>query len=283
MTTCVRMRTKVEDTIRECLSRNEKALITFVTGGFPSVDYTVSVVETMFRAGADAVEIGVPFSDPLADGQTIQNANTQALLAGTKVGDIFDVASKVRADGYSAPLVLLAYINTVYRFGIERFVNECVRAGADGLIIPDLPLEERHLLNSETAPAGEPGELGAVPLIPMVAPTTSGDRIDAILQGGAGFVYCVSTTGVTAVRDELPVGVTELVSRVRSRTDLPVAVGFGIGDAASASSAAAVADAVIVGSRVVQIIQDTLKRSGEAGSLAAVSKLVSELKDALRT
>ena len=121
MTTCVRMRTKVEDTIRECLDRNEKALITFVTGGFPSADYTVSVIEAMIRAGSDIVEIGVPFSDPLADGQIIQNANTQALLAGTRTRDIFEVVSRVRGDGCSAPLVLLAYINTIYRFGIERF------------------------------------------------------------------------------------------------------------------------------------------------------------------
>lgn len=283
MTTCVRMRTKVEDTIRECLARNEKALITFVTGGFPSVDYTVSVAETMIRAGADIVEIGVPFSDPLADGRTIQNANTQALLAGTRTSDIFDVVSRVRADGYPAPLVLLAYINTIYRFGIERFLNECVRAGVDGLIIPDLPPEERHLVIGEAGSGGQAGGPRAVPLIPMVAPTTSDERIDAILGGGAGFVYCVSTTGVTGVRSGLPLGVAELLSRVRARTDLPVAVGFGIGDAAAASDAAAVSDAVIVGSGIVQTIQDALEQSGEAGSLLPVGRLISELKEALRS
>lgn len=281
MTTCVRMRTKVEDTIRECLDRNEKALITFVTGGFPSADYTVSVIEAMIRAGSDIVEIGVPFSDPLADGQIIQNANTQALLAGTRTRDIFEVVSRVRGDGYSAPLVLLAYINTIYRFGIERFLSECIGVGVDGLIVPDLPPEERHLLNRETGAAGEADGPGAVPLIPMVAPTTSGDRIEAILEGGAGFVYCVSTTGVTGVRDGLPCGVAELLSKVRARTDLPVAVGFGISDAASASRAAAVADAVIVGSAVVQTIQDALHQSDEEDSLQAVGRLVSELKDAL--
>lgn len=283
MATCVRMQTKVEDAIRKCLAKNEKALITFVTGGFPSVGYTVAVVETMIEAGADVVEIGIPFSDPLADGRTIQNANTLALMAGTRTSDIFDAVSRVRADGCSAPLVLLAYINTIYRFGIKRFLNECARARVDGLIIPDLPPEERHLLNGEAGSGGQAGWRDSLALIPMAAPTTSDDRIDAILEGGAGFVYCVSTTGVTGVRKGLPLGVVELVSRVRARTDLPVAIGFGIGDAASASEAAAVADAVIVGSGIVQTIQDTLEQSDEAASLLAVGRLVAELKAALRS
>lgn len=289
MTTCVptktkaktRTETKAENTICACLANNEKALITFVTGGYPSVNFTVSIVETMFRSGSDIVEIGIPFSDPLADGPTIQDANTQALSAGTKTSDVFEVVSRVRSDGYLAPVVLLAYVNTVYRFGVARFIDECLRTGVDGLIVPDMPVEERHLMNVGNGTC-QSEQLCTIPLVPMVAPTTSEDRIEASLRGGGGFVYCVSTTGVTGTRDGFPDGVTELLSRVRTRTDLPAAVGFGIGDPATASRAAAVADAVIVGSAIVRVIADSFSQSGGEDALEAVGRLVSRFKAAVR-
>lgn len=275
-------RSRIEEHIRAGLQNGEKALITFVTAGYPSVDFTVEVIKRMFDAGSDVVELGVPFSDPLADGPVIQNANTQAILRGMKTRDVFEAVSRVRSDGYSNPLVLLVYINTLYRYGIDRFLEDCLRVGIDGLVVPDLPVEERHLIQDPleriTSAAKRPG---AISLIPMVSPTCDDRRVEAILKGGSGFVYCVSTTGVTGVRAELPAEVTDLVGRVRARTDIPVAVGFGVGDPLTAAKAGALADAVIVGSVIVSTISDKVCKGGNGGereALEAVGALVSSLK-----
>lgn len=275
-------RSAIEDHINGCLHNGTKALVTFVTAGYPSIDFTVNVIERMLDSGSDVVEVGVPFSDPLADGPVIQHANTRAILNGTKTQDVFQAVSRVRADGYSNPLVLLVYVNTLYRYGIDRFLEDCLRVGVDGLIVPDLPAEERHLIQDPlervTCAAKRPG---AISLIPMISPTCDDRRVEAILSGGSGFVYCVSTTGVTGVRAELPVEVTDLVGRVRVRTDIPVAVGFGVGDRLTAAKAASVADAVIVGSAIVSAISDSVSEGedkGEQDAIEAVRTLISSLK-----
>jgi len=282
MSTCVQARSRIEDYIRKRLEEGEKALITFITAGYPSTEFTVAAVERMLDAGSDIVEIGIPFSDPLADGPVIQSANTQALRAGTRTRDVFEVVSRIRSDGYSNPLVFLTYINTVYCYGVSRFIEDCIRVGIDGLVIPDLPVEERYLVRDEICAKRGPG---AISLIPMVAPTSDDSRIEAILSDGSGFVYCVSTTGVTGVREKLPEEVTGLLERVRARTSIPLAVGFGIGDASTAAKAAQVADGVIVGSAIMSAIADAMgdgEDRSEEKALKAVETLVSSLKAALR-
>lgn len=253
---------KTRLTIEECigarLRSNEQALITFVTGGYPSVDFTVNAVERMLDAGSDIVEIGIPFSDPLADDHVIQNASAYALRTGTRTRDVLRAVDRVRRDGYTAPVILSAYVNTVYCYGIARFIEECLQIGVDGLVIPDLPIEERcfiqealdETISSAEAPA-------AISLVPMVAPATDDSRIDAIVSCGSGLVYCESPSSPAAglpLSDEA----TGLLHRVRSRTRLPVAVRLGSSDPEALARAAEAADAVVLDTAVVDVIAQQL-------------------------
>jgi tryptophan synthase alpha chain len=243
------------------------ALMPYLMGGFPDLDGSRAIGEAYAEAGADLVELGVPFSDPLADGPVIHAAGTAALAAGATVHGVLDVG---RTLAESVPVVLMCYANLVLARGAERFADELARRGISGLIVPDLPLEEADDVLAACDAAG-------IALVPLVAPTTPDDRLAAIGDRARGFVYTVSVTGTTGERRALAADLDEILARTKARTDVPVALGFGIGTPEAAVAAAeAGADGVIVGSRLV-------RAAAEAGDpAAAVGELVAGFAAALR-
>lgn len=231
--------------------RDKKAFIGFLTAGDPSMEKTEEFILEMERAGADLVEIGIPFSDPIAEGVVIQNANIRALKAGATTERVFEMVSRVRRRA-QIPLVFLTYLNPVFHYGYEKFFARCRDVGIDGIIIPDLPFEEKGEVAPLAAACG-------VDVISMIAPTSS-QRIERIAGEAAGFLYVVSSMGVTGVRKEITTDLEGMLGAVRKATDLPAAVGFGISTPEQAAKIAAAADGVIVGSAIVKIIE----KHGEA-------------------
>jgi tryptophan synthase alpha chain len=239
------------------------ALMPYLMGGFPSMDESIACGLAAADAGADLLELGIPFSDPLADGPVIHAAGTDALAAGATPHGVLRACEQLAA---RVPVVLMVYANIVLTAGAEAFALRAAAAGASGLIVPDLPHDEADELRAACDAEG-------LALVPLVAPTTTPERIAAIGADARGFVYTVSLTGTTGERAELPEGLEETVSRVRAATDVPVAVGFGISTPEQARAVAEVADGVIVGSRVV--------RAAREGGAEAVGSIVAELADAL--
>jgi tryptophan synthase alpha chain len=240
------------------------ALMPYLMGGYPSIDASVDAGLAAADAGADLIELGVPFSDPLADGPVIHAAGVEALAGGATPHRVLGACERLAA---RVPVVLMVYANIVFTAGVEAFALRAAAVGASGLIVPDLPHDEAGELRAACDAEG-------LALVPLVAPTTSPERIAEIGADARGFVYTVSLTGTTGERAELPADLTETVSRVRAAATVPVAVGFGISTPDHARAVAEVADGVIVGSRVV-------RAAGEGGA-HAVGALVGELADALR-
>lgn len=238
--------------IREAF-KNKKAFIGFVTGGDPSLEKSEEFILEMERAGASVIEIGVPFSDPTAEGEVIQEANIRALNAGTTPGGIFELVRRVRQKS-EIPLVLLTYLNPVYRRGYARFFAECRNSGVDGVIIPDLPFEEKGELTGDIPPE--------VDLISLVSPTSE-ERVKLIAKEAKGFLYIVSSMGVTGVRGEISTDIGGIVSSAREVSDIPCAVGFGVSTAEQASAIAKSADGVIVGSAIVKIVEKYGENAGK--------------------
>jgi len=224
-----------------------KAFIAFLTAGDPSIEKTAEYAEALAAGGADLIELGIPFSDPIAEGPVIQAADQRALAAGTDLDAVFDLAADL-ARRVSVPLVFLTYLNPVFHMGYERFFERCRNCGVSGVIVPDLPFEEQGELLDIARAAG-------VDVITLVAPT-SADRIERIAKASRGFVYAVSSMGVTGMRNEITTDIAGMVAAIRQHTDTPVAIGFGIATPEQATAMAAVSDGVIVGSRIVQIIAD---------------------------
>ena len=240
------------------------ALMPYLMGGHPDPQTSLAACEAAADAGADLIELGVPFSDPLADGPVIHAAATEALKNGVTPSDVLRQCEAVAA---RLPVVLMVYANVVLSAGLEDYARAAAGAGAAGLIVPDLPHDEAGELRAVCDAEG-------LALVPLVAPSTTPERLEAIGADARGFVYTVSLTGTTGERAELSPDLTATVERVRASTEAPVAVGFGISTAAHASAVADLADGVIVGSRVVRAAAD--------GGAAAVADLVSELDAALR-
>ena len=239
------------------------ALMPYLMGGYPDTAASIECGLAAAGAGADLIELGVPFSDPLADGPVIHAAGTEALAGGVHLYDVLGVARELSSQ---VPVVLMVYANPVLKRGAERFAAEAAEAGAAGLIVPDLPYDEAGAVRDACDAAG-------LALVPLVAPTTTPERVAEIGRDARGFVYTVSLAGITGERDELPPELGKTVARVRESTDVPVAVGFGISTAEHARRVAAVADGVIVGSRIV-------RAAGEGGA-EAVGAVVRELATAL--
>ncbi len=225
---------------------DKKAFIGFVTAGDPNLDKTQEFVLEMERAGASLVELGIPFSDPIAEGPVIQNANIRALSAGCTTDKIFTMVKELRAKT-QIPLVFMAYANTLYKYGYEKFCNRCQEVGIDGMIIPDMPFEEKDELATIAEKYG-------VALISMIAPTSE-KRIREIAQDAEGFLYLVSSLGVTGVRKEITTDVEQIVSAIRTVTDIPISVGFGINSREQVHHYTSIADGAIVGSAIVKIIE----------------------------
>ncbi len=221
-----------------------KAFIPFITAGDPSLAKTEEFILEMERAGADLIEIGIPFSDPIAEGVVIQEADIRSLAAGTTTDKVFDMVLDLRKKT-EIPLVFMTYVNPVFHYGYEKFFSRCQEAGIDGIIIPDLPFEEKGELEDIAAAHG-------VDLISMIAPTSK-QRIRDIAREAKGFLYVVSSMGVTGTREEIRTDLGEILKEIRKVTDLPAAVGFGINTPEQAAEIAAVADGVIVGSAIVKL------------------------------
>lgn len=233
---------------------NKKAFIAFLTAGDPSLEKTEEFVLEMERAGAALVELGIPFSDPIADGPVIQEANLRALGAGCTTDKIFEMVASLRKKT-QIPLVFLTYLNTVYKYGYEAFCRRCKDCGVDGLIIPDLPFEER----GELAPVAREHD---VDVITMIAPTSK-DRIQRVARDATGFIYVVSSMGVTGARSEITTDVGEIVDTIRGVTDTPAAIGFGINTKEQVHKYSAIADGAIIGSAIVKIIGEYGENAGE--------------------
>jgi tryptophan synthase alpha chain len=220
------------------------ALIPYLTAGYPTLDRAREVGEAYIEAGADMVELGVPFSDPLADGPTIQDTTTRALQNGADLDYCLELAPEVSG---RVPLVFLVYYNIVFARGVEEFLDEAAGAGVSGIVIPDLPVDE----------AGRFAELSAergVAFCPLAAPTSTDERLARIGELASGFVYCVSVAGVTGVRDALPPGAVELLRRARREVEAPVVLGFGIGSVEAATQAARESDGIIIGSKLMRLV-----------------------------
>jgi tryptophan synthase alpha chain len=244
-------------------------LITFVTAGDPNPELSLSIISGLPAAGADLIEIGMPFSDPMADGPAIQAASLRALEAGMTLSGTLEMVRRFRADDRATPIILMGYYNPIYRYGAAAFIDDARRTGVDGLIIVDLPPEEDQELCHPALTAG-------LHWIRLATPTSDDKRLSRIMTNSSGFIYYVSVSGVTGTRSASEHDVAAAVSRLRGHTDLPVAVGFGIKNAEQAKAIARVADAAVVGSALVDIIDAT------DGDVEAVHKLVRELAHGLR-
>ncbi len=248
--------------IRAAFQKTKKAgqaaFMPYHAMGYPTRAATLEMITALAEVGADLFEIGIPHSDPLADGPVVQTATYTALTQGTTVADCLAMVSELRASGVQQPFCAMGYYNPLFRYGLERFVQDAAAAGVDGLIVPDLPPEEADELEAYCRSAG-------LATIYLLAPTSTEGRIQLVARRATGFIYLVSVTGITGVRSELPPDLKDFVARVRKHTTLPLAVGFGIGDSGQAAAVAQIAEGVIVGSALV--------RAAGSGDVAAVRAL----------
>jgi len=255
----------------EQLKRNgEVALVPFVTAGDPDLATTEAIVRTLVEAGADIIELGFPFSDPMADGPVIQAASERALAAGTTLAGVLELVARVRRHT-AVPIVLMGYFNPVFRYGIERFGCEAAKAGVDGVLLVDLPPEEAAEVTSYWRPLG-------LKLITLLAPTTPPARLAQLAAAAEGYLYYVSMTGVTGAQAVAPTAIEAEVRQLRGMSPVPVAVGFGISTPADAAAVARFADAVVVGSALVKVIAE---HAGTPELLPQVGAFVRQLKDGI--
>ncbi|MBE9046641.1 tryptophan synthase subunit alpha [Pleurocapsales cyanobacterium LEGE 10410] len=255
---------------RDLKQNSECALIPFITAGDPDLETTAKALEILAQNGADLIELGVPYSDPLADGPTIQAAATRALQKGVQLEDVLTVVKQV-VDNIEVPIILFTYYNPIYYRGIESFLRQVKAAGVSGLVVPDLPLEEAEVL---LKPAAEIG----IEVTLLVAPTSSPERIKAIATKSQGFIYLVSVTGVTGVRSQMATGVKDLLADLHATTAKPIGVGFGISDPEQAKQIKDWgADAVIVGSAIVK----RLAEGNSASGLKTIGEFCHSLKQAI--
>ena len=254
-----------------CRARGEAALVTYVMGGDPDVATSRAMALACAEAGADLVELGFPFSDPVADGPTIQHAAERALAAGTTTADVLGIAAWVRARS-DVPIALMGYLNPILAHGVERFARDCARSGVDAVIVPDLLPEEADELAPALAARG-------VRTVFLLAPTSGPERVAAAVRAATGFVYFVSVLGVTGARKAVPAEIGAQLAAIRARSAVPVVVGFGVSSPEEARGLAALADGVVVGSAIVQRIAEGGSRAARA---ARVARFVHALKRALR-
>jgi tryptophan synthase alpha chain len=258
-------RSRLAATFEKTRAENRAALVGYLPAGFPTVEGSVEVLETMVKSGCDIVEVGIPYSDPVMDGPTIQAAADTALRAGVKVNDVFTVVEKVSAAGGSA--VVMTYWNLVLRYGIDRFARDLANAGGLGIITPDLIPDEA----GEWVEASKAHDLDRIFL---VAPSSTEERLASTVELSSGFVYAASTMGVTGARDAVSSAAPELTARIRQHSDIPIGVGLGVRSGAQAAEIARYADAVIVGSALVSAVDN---------GLDAVASLTSELAEGVRS
>ena len=265
----IEMRTgssRIRTAFARAAAERRAALVVYLVAGYPTLAESRALVSAAARAGADIVELGVPYSDPIADGFVIQQAAQVALRQGVGPRHCLALVAELRRSGVDAPLLLMGYYNPIYQWRVPDYARACQQAGVDGLIVPDLPLEEAGAL--EAACRGE-----GLALVGLVAPSTPPERMSSIAEHSSGFVYVVSRPGTTGAREHLPAGWAAYVAQVRAASSAPIALGVGIATPAQAQEAARLADGVVVGSALVE-------RAGRGGE--AVAELVAELREACR-
>lgn len=255
MTTAVAASPRIRDTFARCAAENRAALIPFLTAGYPSLEMTASLLDALVAGGADIIEIGVPFSDPLADGATIQATSQRALDMGVTLGDCLNLVREFRRRGGTIPILLMGYTNPFYQYGLERLATDAADAGVDGFLIPDLPSDESEEFQTPFAGHG-------IDLIFFLAPTSTERRIKDVASRATGFIYCVALTGVTGARDQLSSELPEYIARIRAATALPLTIGFGISRPDQVRDAAALADGVVVASALINHL-DTLQTADQ--------------------
>ena len=263
---------RIEATFARLRERGERALMPYFTAGDPSLAETRRLVAAAERAGADSIELGVPFSDPIADGPVVQRAGTRALAAGASLPRVLELVAGLRADGVRLPIALMTYYNPLLAFGLKSFARTAIDAGADGVIVPDLPYEESDPLRAEAEPAG-------LDLVQFVAPTSPAARVKTIARVARGFIYVVSVTGITGERTSLPPELDTQIRTLRLVTTKPVCVGFGVSTPEQVGAVGRLADGVIVGSAIVRLVE---KHTGDPGLVDAVAKFIGTLKAPLR-
>ena len=262
---------RIQQTLDAIKQNGEKALVPFLTAGDPDAGTTVDLIHTLIEAGADIIELGVPFSDPMADGPTIQAASERALAAGTTVAGVLDIVKTVRQNS-NVPIVLMGYYNPVFCYGPAKFAADAAAAGVDGLLLVDLPPEEAGEIHADLKTNG-------IDLITLLAPTTPEGRMAELAGAAEGYLYYVSMTGVTGSQQVDAEAIEKAVRAVQDKSRVPVAVGFGISTSADAAAVGAFADAVVVGSALVKIIE-THGKSDDL--LPRVREFISSLKEGMR-
>ncbi|MGE3150789.1 MAG: tryptophan synthase subunit alpha [Pseudorhodoplanes sp.] len=269
--------TRIDRRFAALKDEGRAALVTFLTAGDPDLETSLAILKALPQAGADVIELGMPFSDPMSDGPAIQASSQRALKAGGTLRKTLDLVRAFRKTDNETPIVLMGYYNPVYIYGVDRFLTDAKSAGVDGLIIVDLPPEEDEELCLPALRAG-------VNFIRLATPTTDDKRLPAVLANTSGFVYYVSITGITGTAAPNVGRVSDAVARIKRHTKLPVAVGFGVRDAERARAIAQAADGVVVGSALVDALKDSLDKDGlaTAKTVAAVTGLVAALAAGVR-
>jgi len=265
---------RIEATFARLKSEGRTGFVAFLTVGYPDVESTLRFIPALVEGGADIIELGVPFSDPLAEGPTIQQSSYHALQQGVTPKVCLEVAATLRAAGIEAPIIPMGYYNPLCAYGLERFVSDAARAGADGMIVVDLPPEE-------SGPFRRACIANNLRLIYLLAPTSTEERIKLIAGVASGFIYCVSLTGVTGARDEVPADLEAFVNRVRTHTDLPIAVGFRISQPKHFQTVGRIADAAVIGSAIIDEI-NRVDPSQQAARLKAYAEVVTGRRRAAR-
>jgi tryptophan synthase alpha chain len=263
---------RLDTTFARLRERGERALMPYFTAGDPSLAETRRLVAAAERAGADSIELGVPFSDPIADGPVVQRAGARALAAGASLPRVLELVANLHADGVRLPIALMTYYNPVLAFGLKSFARTAIDAGADGVIVPDLPYDEADPLRAETEPAG-------LDLVQFVAPTSPAARVRAIARVARGFIYVVSVTGVTGERASLPPELEAQIRTLRLVTTKPACVGFGVSTPEQVRAVGKLADGIIVGSAIVRLVE---KHTGDPHLVDEVAKFITALKSPLR-
>ena len=255
--------------IKKVFESNKKKLITFVTGGDPDINSSNKILETIEKNGADIIEIGMPFSDPMADGPIIQLSSKRAIKRGVTLDNIFSICKKLRSNNDEIPIILMGYYNVIYNYGVKNFVNSCKSNGVDGLIVVDLQPEEDPDLLIEIQSSN-------INLIRLITPTTNNDRLNKILENASGFLYYVTITGITGQKEANIQELDNSIKNIRRFTDLPIVAGFGIKNKKQVSEVCRICDGAVVGSSLVKIIEDNLDNFDKILSL--VANFVNDLK-----
>ncbi|MFA6265916.1 MAG: tryptophan synthase subunit alpha [Pseudolabrys sp.] len=271
------MTTRIEKRFADLKNEGRAALVTFVMSGDPDYATSMAIIKALPKAGADVIELGMPFTDPMADGPAIQAAGVRALKGGQTLKKTLAMVREFRKEQDATPIVLMGYYNPIYIYGVDKFLVDAKEAGVDGLIVVDLPPEEDEELCLPALKAG-------LNFIRLATPTTDDKRLPAVLNNTSGFVYYVSITGITGSAAPDATKVSAAVQRIKKHTKLPVAVGFGVKNAESARAIAAGADGVVVGSALIDALRETLDGEGKAGAgtVKAVSDLVADIANGVR-